>query len=236
VTSPDSQRLLNIVDRFHEKRLAIVGDSIADRFVNGSISRVSREAPVFILKHESTQTIPGGAANCAMNLASLGAKTSLVSVVGDDEAGTELLEKLRSSAVDVANVQVSKLWETVTKVRILAGHEHSNRQQVIRVDYESEASMEEDTRQALRSSLAQVSSSTNAIIISDYNYGVVDQSAVEIIRSATSDRAVPVVVDSRFSLSKFQGFTAATPNEDEVEHLMAKRIPPHLNLNKQRPH
>src|SRR6266480_2735426 len=87
------ERLVGIVKRFPQRRILVVGDSVADQFIYGAISRVSREAPVFILRHEHTETVPGGAGNCAANLASLGAKVSLISVVGDDEAGRSLLEK-----------------------------------------------------------------------------------------------------------------------------------------------
>ena len=91
------ERLLNIVRRFPQRRILVVGDSVADQFVYGAISRVSREAPVFILRHEHTETVPGGAANCALNLASLGAHVSLISVAGDDEAGRALVEKLNAA-------------------------------------------------------------------------------------------------------------------------------------------
>src|SRR5688500_934924 len=94
------ERLVSIIRRFPQRRILVVGDSIADQFVYGAISRVSREAPVFILNHEHTETVPGGAANCAMNLASLGAKVSLVSVAGKDEAGKALVERLDSAGVD----------------------------------------------------------------------------------------------------------------------------------------
>src|SRR5215510_3706493 len=130
------QKLINIVRRFSEQRIAIVGDAIADKFVFGSISRVSREAPVFILRHEQTETLPGGAANCAMNLVALGAHVSLISVTGTDESGSELRAKLQSAGVDTNAVIVSEKAQTTTKVRILAGHSHSNKQQVIRIDYE----------------------------------------------------------------------------------------------------
>src|SRR5215217_9067260 len=130
------ERLLNIVRRFREQRIVIVGDAIADRFLHGSISRVSREAPVFILRHQQTETLPGGAANCAMNMVALGAQVSLISVTGADEAGNELRAKLEGAGVDVNGVIVSEKVQTTTKVRILAGHSHSSKQQVIRIDYE----------------------------------------------------------------------------------------------------
>src|SRR5688572_31342675 len=96
------KRLIEIVRRFADRRLLVVGDAIADQFLYGNISRVSREAPVFILRHEQTQTVPGGAANCAMNLAALGARVSLITAVGNDEAGRDLRAKLADAAIDVS--------------------------------------------------------------------------------------------------------------------------------------
>ena len=86
-----------------------MGDAIADQFVYGAISRVSREAPVFILRHEQTETVPGGAANCAMNLVSLGAGVSLIGVVGEDAAGQALLERLETAGVDCTGCDIEKL-------------------------------------------------------------------------------------------------------------------------------
>src|SRR2546423_12869289 len=132
------ERLAALVGEFAHRRVLVVGDLVADQFVFGEISRVSREAPVMILRHERTETVPGGAANCAMNLAALGARVSIVGVVGDDETGRELLSKLAEAGVDCTGVVVTSRLRTTTKVRVLAGHAHSPRQQVIRLDYESE--------------------------------------------------------------------------------------------------
>src|SRR5689334_17757424 len=108
------ERLLNTLGRFADQRIAILGDAIADRFLHGSISRVSREAPVFILRHQRTETLPGGAANCAMNIAALGAHVSLVSVTGADEAGNELRAKLEAAGVNIDGVVVSDKVQTTT--------------------------------------------------------------------------------------------------------------------------
>src|SRR5918996_4292032 len=107
MTQTLQERLVNTVRRFGDRKLLIIGDAIADRFVYGGISRVSREAPVFILRHEHTETVPGGAANCAMNLAALGANVSLIAVVGKDEAGSALRERLAAIGVDTAGIIVS---------------------------------------------------------------------------------------------------------------------------------
>ena len=219
MTEPQ-QRLTDIVRSFSKKKLVIIGDAIADRFLYGTISRVSREAPVFILRHEQTETIPGGAANCAVNLAALGADVCLLSVVGNDEAGTELVEKLKRSGVDTSGVLASNKVQTTTKVRILAGQAHSSRQQVIRIDYEGAPFSDPELGARVVEGLKKRSSEAAAVIVSDYNYGVVDESAVDVLKGISA----PVLVDSRFRLESFKDFTAATPNEDEVEHLLGHAI------------
>ena len=199
----------------------ILGDALADKFVHGEISRVSREAPVFILRHQHTETLPGGAANCAMNLVALGAHVSLISVTGDDESGSELRAKLEAAGVNIDGVIVSDRVQTTTKVRIFAGQLHSSKQQVIRVDYEGALLADEEIRSAILKRLEQAFAAASGLIISDYNYGVVDARGAELIRRNVN---VPVLVDSRFRLSEFKGFTAATPNEDEVENLAGASI------------
>jgi D-glycero-beta-D-manno-heptose-7-phosphate kinase len=147
-----------------------------------------------------------------------------VSVVGNDEAGTALRDKLSAAGVNVRGLVLSDKVQTTTKVRILAGHSHANKQQVIRVDYEdaplNDGALRKTINDQLRSSLA----SADAVIISDYNYGLVDHEAAELVRETHQARNIPVLVDSRFRLSEFSGFTAATPNEDEVEHLIGEPV------------
>ena len=217
----NKERLVEIVRRFAGQRIVIVGDAIADKFLHGSISRVSREAPVFILRHEQTQTVPGGATNCAMNLVALGAHVSLISVTGDDESGNELRAKLQTAGVDTKGIIVSGKVQTTTKLRILAGHSHSNKQQVIRIDYEGAPLDDEEIRTAILKQLEQTIPEAKAVVISDYNYAVIDTRVAELIRKMTD---VPVLVDSRFRLLEFTGFTAATPNEEEVENLVGSPI------------
>ena len=215
-----ADRLINIVRRFADQKIVILGDAIADKFVFGSISRVSREAPVFILRHEQTETLPGGAANCAMNLVALGAHVSLISVTGADEAGDELRKKLEAAGIDIKGVIASEKVQTTTKVRILAGHSHSSRQQVIRIDYDGAPLSDQQLRDALATNLERSTSAATGFIISDYNYGVVDPRTVDAIRKTS----VPILVDSRFRLSEFKGLTAATPNQEELENLIGSQI------------
>jgi rfaE bifunctional protein kinase chain/domain len=217
------ERLISIVKRFSGRRILVVGDAIADQFVYGAISRVSREAPVFILRHEQTETVPGGAANCAMNLVSLGANVALIGVAGKDAAGQALVETLETAGVDCTGLLTSEKLQTTTKVRILAGQLHSTRQQVIRLDYEG-APLNSEFHEPLRKRILEEVQVSDAVIISDYNYGVADRDVAKVVRDAATSKEIPVLVDSRFRLSEFEGFTSATPNEDEVEQLLGKRL------------
>lgn len=216
----ESKTLADTVREFSRRKILVIGDAIADQFIYGEISRVSREAPVFILRHEHTETSPGGATNCAANLRSLGARVSLISIVGDDDAGTALLTKLRSERVDCMGVVVSPEHRTTTKVRVLAGQAHSTRQQVIRIDYGAEAGFDAKVSDQLSELIRTQAPNADAIIISDYGYGVADPAAAETVREATHNLGIPVLVDSRFRLSSFPGFNSATPNEDELAKLI----------------
>jgi len=177
------------------------------------------ESPVFILRHEHTETTPGGAGNCAANLAALGAKVELMSVLGNDEPGKILYTKLREAGVGCDGVSVTSERRTTTKVRVLAGQIHSTRQQVIRIDYDDELDLSAELEEMLNADITKSLTGVDAVIISDYNYGVANPKIAEVVRKAIAP-AVPVLVDSRFRLSSFSDFTSATPNEDEVEQLL----------------
>lgn len=222
--TPQQERLTAIVRRFPQSKVVVVGDLVADQFLYGEISRVSREAPVLILRYERTETTPGGAANCACNLSALDSNAVIIGVTGEDEPGRELIEKLRGANVDRRGILSSPMLRTTTKVRVLAGQVHSTRQQVIRIDYEGKPLTDDGLRENLRSRMREEVGTADAVIISDYNYGLADAEMVDAIRDATRERGIPVLVDSRFGLARFTGFTSATPNEDEVEQLLGRHF------------
>lgn len=205
---------------FPATKVAIIGDIVADQYLNGTISRVSREAPVFILRHDQTTTLPGAAANAAANVASLGARACIVGVIGADANGKLLLERMTEIGVDVASVVEDDAASTTTKVRILAGQQHAARQQVIRVDYENGGPYAAQTRQKVIDNAVAAVRSADAVIFSDYNYGAADTEIFEAVRTAAAERGIPLLVDSRFRLQDFRGASSATPNQDEVEQIL----------------
>ena len=117
-----------LVERFKNKRIVVLGDLVADVFLYGEISRISREAPVLILNHRETQTVPGGGANAIHNLWALGAKPIPVGIIGDDSEGHQLVQFFSDRGIDVSGIRVAKSYRTPTKMRILAGAIHSQRQ------------------------------------------------------------------------------------------------------------
>src|SRR5579872_3444747 len=135
----EAERLKKIVESFSKVTITVLGDLVADEFVFGEISRVSREAPVLILKHRERTVLPGGGANAVNNLADLGVNVLPVGIVGDDEPGRLLLKYFRHKRIPTSGVLKDKSYTTVTKTRILAGMTHNARQQVVRVDREPEA-------------------------------------------------------------------------------------------------
>ena len=204
---------------FAGKRVVIVGDLVADQFLNGTISRVSREAPVFIVRHDDTETRPGAAANTAANIAALGGHAVLIGMVGDDENADLLLKSLQPLVTGDSIIRVAGI-RTTTKVRVLAGQHYAARQQMIRIDYEGSKQVSGDTRTRLAELFSKEAETADAIVVSDYGYGVVTPELFEQACLIASSQSIPLIVDSRFRLGEFFGATSATPNQDEVEQIL----------------
>jgi len=197
---------------------------VADEFVFGEISRVSREAPVLILKHRERTVVPGGAANAANNLADLGVNVLPVGIVGDDEPGRLLLKYFRHKRIAVSGVLKDKSYTTVTKTRILAGMTHTSRQQVVRVDREPQAAPNQHLTREVYLAARNYAHASDAMLISDYGYGAATPALVTALREKGKVGALPIVLDSRYRMLQYAGVTAATPNEPEVEEALGIRI------------
>jgi D-glycero-beta-D-manno-heptose-7-phosphate kinase len=216
--SVDLLALAECVEKFSGKRIVLLGDFVADEFQSGEISRVSREAPVLILKHRQTQILPGGGANAAHNLATLGARVIPISVVGDDAAGNALLAFFRRKAISTSGVAKIKGWTTPTKTRFLAGWTHTTGQQVLRVDYEPKCPLPEAARQKTYRSLLANVKSADALAVSDYGFGI---ASPELLQRLQGKRKTDLLItlDARYGLHTYAkcGVSAATPNEAELE-------------------
>jgi rfaE bifunctional protein kinase chain/domain len=207
-------RLLSLVERFRGRKLAVVGDLIADEFLYGQIARVSREAPVLVLQYRDTVRLPGGAANAASNLLALGCRVMVAGVVGRDEAGAGLLRALRERGADTRAVMELDGYPTPVKTRILAGAHHSAPQQVVRVDRVAEAPYDIPP---LWKSPGRLFAGCQGFIVSDYGYGAATPARARELAVLAGERSCPLVVDSRFRMSDFCGVTSITPNITELE-------------------
>jgi rfaE bifunctional protein kinase chain/domain len=220
----ENDRLRKLVESFPKLTVTVLADLVADEFVFGEISRVSREAPVLILKHRDRKVVPGGGANAICNLADLGVNVLPVGIVGDDEPGKLLLRAFRHKRIPVSGVFKDKSYTTVTKTRILAGFAHTAGQQVVRLDREPTEGPNSHLRRELVLAAREYTRASDALLVSDYGYGAATPTLLNVIREKRGLDKVPVTLDSRHRMLEFSGITAATPNESEVEAVLGIRI------------
>jgi len=209
--------------------VVVIGDLIADEYVYGRVARVSREAPVLILEYDSTEIVPGGAGNAANNVAALGGNVTLVSLIGRDEPGRRA-ERALLRRVDRGSLVRPAGFLTPVKTRILAGGIHSAKQQVVRIDRLSPRPVTDQQRTAVAGAAQKALGRADAVLISDYGSGLVTPALARDIRGYLGGRPVPVLVDSRYALTRYRGLTACAPNESEVEQALGLRIGDNLRV------
>ena len=220
-----SSRLLALLDAFPARRVAVIGDLIADEFIYGRVARVSREAPVLILQYDSTQIVPGGAGNAANNVAALGGRTQIVGLTGQDEAGKRLQASL--GHVNTRGLLSPRGYCTPVKTRILAGGVHTAKQQIVRIDRVVSCEYDAKSRDAFSRAALRAATGADAILMSDYGTGLVTPALASALTAGVDGRGrrtVPILIDSRYDLLKYRGLTACTPNESEVEQMLDTRI------------
>ncbi len=219
----EKKRLLELIKSFKGKKIVVWGDFILDEHIYGRTSRVSREAPVLIIKFEGNEFNLGGGANSIKNIKALKGEPVPVGIVGDDEAGEKLLSLMEKSGITTKFIVKTKKYNTPLKTRILAGGEHTRKQQVLRLDREERIVFDEELKNVIFENLLDALTDANALLISDYDNWTVDTDVFEKIIAEVGNRT-PVTVDSRHRLLKFKNVSVATPNEPEVEEAL------HINM------
>lgn len=216
------RRLFSLVEEFAGRSIVVAGDFVVDRFIHGYPKRISREAPVLILKYAREESVPGGGANTAANVASLGGRPIPAGAIGSDPEGNLLAKLFAQRKIDTSRLTEVPSYPTPTKTRILGGGLHSIKQQIVRVDREEPLSADGAVSEALRRNLVEASARADVLILSDYGYGSARPEWVAAARSARPD--LPVLVDSRFRLPEYSGADAATPNEEELERTCGETL------------
>jgi rfaE bifunctional protein kinase chain/domain len=225
-------RLAQTIARFAGQRVVVIGDVIADEYLYGKPSRISREAPVLILRFTQREVRLGGAANAAHNVHALGARAIAIGVIGRDPAGDETEALFSRAGIATGGLVRASGRLTPVKTRIMAGGYESTRQQVVRLDREPVDDVAPDAELDVIERLQCLGSEADAVLVSDYGYGTVTPRVYDAALELARDRGVPLTVDSRYDLPRFRGATAATPNEPEVEALAGRELDDEPSLEK----
>ena len=226
------RRLRELIPALAGKRVVVVGDIIADEYLYGKPARISREAPVLILRFTEREVRLGGAANATDNVHALGAVATPIGVLGRDEAGKELTRLFARAGILTDGLLVSDQRATPVKTRIMAGGYESTRQQVVRLDREPEPTLPDEVERGIVERVKAVGARADAFLLSDYGYGTVTPRVFETVSEIARHRDLLVTVDSRYDLPRFRGVTAATPNEPEVEELASAELGDEPSLEK----
>ena len=211
-----------VTNKFSKLRIAVIGDVMLDSYLYGSVERISPEAPVPVVSIDKKEDRPGGAANVALNLKSLGATPILFSVIGRDETGKKLLNLLTNSGIDTSNIITSKFRITTSKTRVL-----SKNHQMIRFDEEIQTSISDREADSLYAFIAKQfhSKKFDAVIIEDYNKGVLTESLIEVLMTLFLKKNIPVLVDpKKNNFFSFDGATVFKPNLREAREALGKNF------------
>ena len=212
-------RLRATLESFGARTIVVIGDLINDEYLFGKPARISREAPVIILRFAEREVFLGGAGNATNNVHALGARVIPVGVIGRDRAGDELLALFRAAGIPTDGIVAEVGRETPVKTRIMAGGYQATRQQVVRLDREPTGDLQPITEDDILTKLTAFAERADAIVVSDYGYGTVSPRVFDRVRALARRGHTIVSVDSRYDLPRYTGVTAATPNEAELEQL-----------------
>ncbi|MDX2240201.1 MAG: PfkB family carbohydrate kinase [Leptolyngbyaceae cyanobacterium bins.302] len=207
-----ADRLSHLIDQFHQPRVMVIGDLCLDEFLTGQVERLSREAPVLIIRHEHTRQVAGGGANAVYNLAKLGAQVKGVGLVGKDEQGAALRTIFEKAGINTDGILLDGNRPTVTKTRISGHARQSVTQQIVRVDRKSDEPAPPELQEQLATYIQDHLRQVDAVVCSDYGDGTL---SAPVIAAALGHPFS--VVDAQKNLVRYQGATIFTPNLPEAE-------------------
>lgn len=222
-----AERLFELIDRFDQGRVLVIGDLTLDEFLTGQVERISREAPVLIIRHEFTRQVPGGGANAVYNLAKLGGQVRAVGLVGKDEQGQALRRIFADASIDTQGVFMDPDRPTVTKTRISGHARQSVTQQIVRVDRKSDELPDADLQQQLAAYIRSQIATVDAVVCSDYGDGTLTAPVIEAALSHPQ-----TIVDTQKQLDRYKGATLFTPNLPEAEKAVGYSIRDGDSLNR----
>lgn len=220
--------LAQYAQAFPRKRVLVIGDLVADHYIYGQTDRVSREAPVLIVRYEASEVKLGGAANAAANARSLGGQVIAVGALGEDEMGEALRRQFKAAGIKLHAASAAAI-QTETKTRILAGGLNTTRQQMLRLDRGAGGELPSRLRLEIARRVSEQAPNADAVLVSDYGGGSVGPEVRGVLRDLAAD-GLTICVDSRYQLRDFAGVAVCKPNEPELEALSGRRIESETDL------
>ena len=210
------KKLLNFIKKYHAQEIMVIGDMIADVYLEGKISRISREAPVLVLEYDQEHLVLGGAANVVHNAAALGAKVHAAGVIGNDSYGKEMRRLFQEKNILTAGLMADSSSDTIAKTRVMAGGQATVRQQIVRIDRASKLNIAAHTEKKIASYIKKEIDKMSAVILSDYGSGTISETIGQLVISTCREKKIPCLVDSRYNILSFQGATVIKQNETEA--------------------
>ena len=214
-------RARKLIRKFADQRILVVGDLMLDRYIYGTVRRISPEAPVPVVNVTQEKSVPGGASNVAWNITTLGGRGEVAGMVGQDNDARTLTTLLKQSGVGVDAVSSFAEVRTTVKTRILA-----DRQQIVRVDWEDGMSLTGDDLAAACEAVRAEALRADGIIIEDYGKGFLNQAVVDVVLAVAKERGIPVGYDPKDGHPlNVRGVTVATPNRKEAFGAVGRQEP-----------
>lgn len=204
--------------------ILVIGDMVADIYLDGRISRISREAPVLVLEQAGEKVVAGGAANVVNNIATLGGKVHAVGLVGRDKSADGLREILAANGADVRGLIADDSRPTISKTRIIAGGRATVSQQIVRIDRESKAPMAPPVEAELRAYIKSILPTVEGVVISDYGSGTVTEGLQTLLIDYCRAHDIPSIVDSRYAVRRFHGIGYVKQNDAEIAAAMGRNL------------
>lgn len=216
--------LVRIIEEMKNRRILVLGDMVADIYLYGTISRISREAPVLVLEQADEKIVAGGAANVANNIATLGGRVFAVGLLGLDNGGKGLKTILSANGVDTQGLFCDEKRPTITKTRIIAGGRATVSQQIVRVDKESHARMQPAYEENIMQYLQQLLKNIDAVVLSDYGSGTITDRIISELLHYCAQQGIQTIVDSRYDIKKFKGVDYVKQNDAELAAAMGRTL------------
>ena len=224
------QKLTSITGKMQGKKILVIGDMVADVYVDGRISRISREAPVLVLEEAGEKTVAGGAANVVANVATLGGEVFAVGVLGDDKEAENLRKILMGHSVHIEGLVRDKSRPTISKTRIIAGGRATVSQQIVRIDKESKEPLSKKMEAELIAKIDKILPEVDGIVLSDYGSGTITDAVRKwLIRYANKNK-LPSIVDSRYGIGDFGGIGFVKQNDAELANFVGHPLPDMTSL------